>query len=78
MASQPPKEESMDWYESVYEVDIEVDVVHQPPTTSEYKVICRVIEVEIQSHYTDTRPTSYVSWSLLHREYHARRDHSHF
>ena len=37
MASQPPKEEPMDWYESVYEVDM--DVVHQPPTTSEYKVM---------------------------------------
>ena len=31
-----------------------------------------------QSHYTDTRPTCYVSWSLLHPEYHASRDHSHF
>ena len=30
------------------------------------------------SHYTDTRPTSYVLWSPLHHMKHASRDHSHF
>ena len=48
MASQAQTEEPMDWHESVYEEDMEVDVVHQPPTTSEYKVVCRVIKTEIQ------------------------------
>ena len=33
---------------------------------------------EKKKNYTDTRPTSYVSWCPLHREYHASRDHSHF
>ena len=31
-----------------------------------------------RSHYTGTRPTSYVLWSPLHSAYHARRNHSHF
>ena len=30
------------------------------------------------SHYTVTGLTCYILWCLLHRKYHASRDHSHF
>ena len=44
----------------------------------EYQGIIYMSSEPTQSHYTDTRPTSYVLWALLHHEYHASRDQSHF
>ena len=50
------------------------------PKSSEKKTgnKCVSFTVITQFLYTDTGPTSYVSWFILHPEYHASRDHTHF